>query len=91
MAFWLEQQRADPPVEKTYPRPHLKLSAGLLVALEHGEIVGYATCNSIPGTTERGSSTFMSHEISVAVAWDVRSWMPVRRWPAECHPPVVCG
>jgi ribosomal protein S18 acetylase RimI-like enzyme len=41
MAFCLKQERADPPVEKTYPRPYLELSDGLLVACEHGEIVGY--------------------------------------------------
>jgi ribosomal protein S18 acetylase RimI-like enzyme len=41
MAFWLEQERADPPVEKTYPRPHLELSDGLLVAYGRGEIAGY--------------------------------------------------
>jgi ribosomal protein S18 acetylase RimI-like enzyme len=41
MAFWLEEHRVDPPLEKTYPRPQLELGSGLLVACTHGEIIGY--------------------------------------------------
>jgi ribosomal protein S18 acetylase RimI-like enzyme len=41
LAFRLEEDRVDPPVTKTYPRPALDLSDDLLVACADGEIVGY--------------------------------------------------
>ena len=41
LGFWLDEQRADPPVRKTYPRPVLELSDRLLVASVGAEIAGY--------------------------------------------------
>jgi ribosomal protein S18 acetylase RimI-like enzyme len=41
LAFRLDEERVDPPVTKTYPRPALDLSDDLLVACVDGEIVGY--------------------------------------------------
>lgn len=41
LAFRLDEERIDPPVTKTYPRPALDLSDGLLVACTGGQIVGY--------------------------------------------------
>jgi ribosomal protein S18 acetylase RimI-like enzyme len=41
LAFRLDEQRIDPPVTKSYPRPALELGDGLLVACESGEVVGY--------------------------------------------------
>ena len=41
LAFRLDEERIDPPVTKTYPRPALDLSDDLLVASVGGEIVGF--------------------------------------------------
>ena len=41
LAFRLDEERIDPPLTKTYPRPALELTDGLLVACLGGEIVGY--------------------------------------------------
>jgi ribosomal protein S18 acetylase RimI-like enzyme len=41
LAFRLDEQRIDPPVTKTYPRPPLALSDGLLVACLGDEVAGY--------------------------------------------------
>jgi ribosomal protein S18 acetylase RimI-like enzyme len=41
MTFSLAEQRVDPPLEKSYPRPSLELSEGLMVACAGPGVVGY--------------------------------------------------
>ena len=40
LGFWLDEERANPPVQKTYSRPSPQLSDRLLVAIVGTEIVG---------------------------------------------------
>jgi ribosomal protein S18 acetylase RimI-like enzyme len=42
LGFWLDEERIDPPVHKTNPRPQLELGNGLFVACVGTELVGYA-------------------------------------------------
>ena len=41
LGFWLDEERADPPAQRTYPRPSPELSDRLLVACAGPEIVGF--------------------------------------------------
>jgi ribosomal protein S18 acetylase RimI-like enzyme len=42
LGFWLDEERVDPPVHKTNPRPQLELGNGLFVACVGTELAGYA-------------------------------------------------
>ena len=42
LGFWLDEERIDPPVHKTNPRPQLELGNGLFVACVGTELAGYA-------------------------------------------------
>ncbi|MBV9794756.1 MAG: GNAT family N-acetyltransferase [Actinobacteria bacterium] len=61
MAFWLEEERFELPVEKADLRPARTLSDGLFVACQDGEIVGYGELRPEPGTGRvRIESIFVS-------------------------------
>lgn len=91
LGFWLEEERADPPMRKTYLQPAPELSDRLLVATIGGEIVG---CGEL-----RFDSWSQRTEIEhLTVSGDVRRQgvgaCLSGRWtsaPAGSLPPGACG
>src|ERR1700744_6791746 len=61
LAFWLEEERFELPVEKADLRPTRTLSDGLFVACQDGAVVGYCELRPEPRNGRgRGQALFVA-------------------------------